>query len=328
MPHRNGVVMKAPFSCNEGKGAVGSGVRSNMTSRFAPAGFVIQPSDHRIANPAGAEVTPSCLGHTLVARLLIASLLVVDLAGCLPRTASPSGEMVFVPAGDFWMGSNQGDADEAPMHRLYLDAFWIDRYEVTNAQYADFLNATRGDRGRCEGHICADIKVENPDSRLLYEEGQYVAERGYEDHPVIEVSWHGAKAYCQYHGKRLPSEAEWEKAARGTAGATYPWGEVLDPHRLNSDYRVGDTTPVGSYPEGASPYGAYDMAGNVWEWVADWYEAYPGSAAWSPFFGHRYKVVRGGSWNHPADDARCARRDIAHPDRRLRVVGFRCARDD
>jgi formylglycine-generating enzyme required for sulfatase activity len=184
-----------------------------------------------------------------------------------------------------------------------------------------------------------------------------VAERGYDDHPVTEVSWYGAQAYCEHRGKRLPSETEWEKAARGTEGAIYPWGEEFDPHKpprsgprlggdsdarrrglkakenscgikLNSDYRVGDTTPVGNYPDGASPYGAHDMAGNVWEWVADWYAAYPGSAYQSPFFGRKYKVVRGGSWNHPADDARCARRDIAHPARRLRVVGFRCVRDN
>ncbi len=176
----------------------------------------------------------------------MASLLLVGLAGCLPRTASPGGEMAFVPASAFWMGSDEGDADEGPMQQVYPEAFWIDRYEVTNTQYAEFLNATQGDQLRCGGHICADPKVENPDSHLLYEEGRYVAERGYDDHPVTEVSWHGAKAYCQHYGKRLPSEAEWEKAARGTEGATYPWGEEFDPHKLNSDYRVGDTTPVGS----------------------------------------------------------------------------------
>jgi formylglycine-generating enzyme required for sulfatase activity len=324
----NEAMMKAPFSCSEGKGAAGFMVRKNTTTRFAPAGFVIQPSDRRIADPAGAEVIPFCSGHTLVGRLLVALLLLVGLAGCLPRAASPGGEMVLVPAGAFWMGSNEGDADEGPTHQVYLEAFWIDRYEVTNAQYAEFLNATQGDQGRCGGHICTDTQVENPDSHLLYQEGRYVAERGYDAHPVTEVSWYGAKAYCEQHGKRLPSEAEWEKAARGTEGTTYPWGEQFDPHKLNSDYRVGDTMPVGSYPDGASPYGVCDMAGNVWEWVADWYEAYPGSAYRSPFFGHKYKVVRGGSWNHPGGDARCARRDIAHPDRRLRVVGFRCARDN
>jgi formylglycine-generating enzyme required for sulfatase activity len=263
-----------------------------------------------------------------MARLLTASLLLFSLAGCLPRTASPGEEMVLVPAGAFWMGSSEGDSDERPMQQVYLRAFWIDRYEVTNAQYAEFLNATQGEQERCGGQICADTKVENPDGHLVYEKGRYRVERGYDNHPVTEVSWYGAQAYCERYGKRLPSEAEWEKAARGTDGAAYPWGEEFDSHKLNSDYRVGDTTPVGSYTDGASPYGAYDMAGNVWEWVADWYAAYPGSAYQSPFFDHKYKVVRGGSWNHPADDARCARRDIAHPDRRLRVVGFRCAYDN
>ena len=258
-------------------------------------------------------------------RLLIALLLLVGLAGCLPLTTSRGGEMVFVPAGAFWMGSNEGNADEGPMHPVNLGAFWIDRHQVTNAQYAGFLNATEGDQGRCGGHICADTKAETPDSHLLYEAGRYVAERGYDDHPVIEVSWYGAKAYCEHYGKRLPSETEWEKAARGTEGATYPWGEAFDPHKLNSDNRVGDTTPVGSYPDGASPYGAGDMAGNVWEWVADWYAPYPGSGYRSPFFG-TYKVVRGGSWNHPAADARCSTRDLAHPVRRIGVVGFRCAK--
>jgi formylglycine-generating enzyme required for sulfatase activity len=327
MPFGNGAMIKAPFPCNEGKGAADFMVRKKPPG-FAPAGFVIQPPTRRICNPAGAEVTRFHFSYTLVAQLLLALLLLVGLAGCLPRAASPGKEMVFVPAGAFWMGNEEGAADEGPLQQIYLEAFWTDRYEVTNAQYAEFLNATQGDPGRCGGHICADTKVENPDSHLLYEEGRYVAERGYEDHPVTEVSWYGAKAYCEHYGKRLPSEAEWEKTARGTDGATYPWGEEFDPHKLNSDDRVGDTTPVGSYPDGASPYGVFDMAGNVWEWVADWYDAYPGSAYRSPFFGHKYKVVRGGSWNHPGDDARCARRDIAHPDRRLRVVGFRCARDN
>ena len=347
MRFRNGAMTKAPFSCHEGKGAAGFMARLGVFKSWGSERWLSSKAYRNQAsgstdNPlgldtslrsysAGARPGPfSTLPQLLYApaRLLMALLLLVGLAGCLPRAASPGGEMVFVPAGAFWMGSNEGDADEGPVHQVYLEAFWIDRYEVTNAQYAEFLNATQGDQGRCGGHICADTKVENPDSHLLYQEGRYVAERGYDAHPVIEVSWYGAKAYCEHYGKRLPSEAEWEKAARGTEGAAYPWGKEYDPHKLNSDYRVGDTTPVGSYPDGASPYGACDMAGNVWEWVAEWYDAYPGSAYRSPFFGHKYKVVRGGSWNHPADDARCARRDIAHPDRRLRVVGFRCARDN
>ncbi|MEA3459628.1 MAG: SUMF1/EgtB/PvdO family nonheme iron enzyme, partial [Chloroflexota bacterium] len=192
--------------------------------------------------------------------------------GCVVTQAPPE-EMVFVPAGAFLMGSEEGREDEKPMREVYLDGFCIDRYEVTNAKYAEFLNAIDGHVGRCGGHDCADTKDEDPDSHLFYDYrlGRYMVEAGYEDHPVIKVSWYGAKAYCEHHGKRLPTEAEWEKAARGTDRGRYPWGDEFDARKLNSDCRIGDTTPVGSFPEGASPYGAYDMAGNVWEWVADWY---------------------------------------------------------
>jgi len=236
--------------------------------------------------------------------------------------------MVLVPAGEFIMGSNDGCEDERPARKVYLNAFYIDKYEVTNAEYVEFLNAMGSHVGRCGNHDCIDTKDDAPDSHILYEGSRYVVERGYENHPVIKVSWYGAKAYCERYGKRLPTEAEWEKAARGAEEVVYPWGNEFDSHRLNSDYRVGDTTPVGSYPGGASPYGAYDMAGNIWEWVDDWYQAYPGSDCRSDLFGRKYKVVRGGSWNHPGSDARCACRDIAHPARRLRVVGFRCAATD
>lgn len=242
------------------------------------------------------------------------------------RVPDPTEGMVFVPAGSFVMGSELGADDERPTREVYLDAFYIDRYEVTNGQYVEFLNAVEDRLERCGGHQCVDTKDEDPDSHIPYQAGRYAVETGYENHPVIKVSWYGARAYCEYRGKRLPSEAEWEKAARGGDGRAYPWGDEFDAYRANTDYRVGDTTPVGSYPDGVSPYGAYDMAGNVWEWVADWYQAYPGSDYRSDFLGQKYKIVRGGSWNHPGYDARCAYRDLAHPARRILVVGFRCAR--
>jgi len=260
-------------------------------------------------------------------------LIVVALAGTagfflgLFPTAPPPSDVVLVPAGEFIMGSQEGSPDERPAWRVCLEAFYIDRYQVTNAQYARFLNAVGGPAGQCGGHICLDTWAEDPDSRILYREGRYVVEAGYEQHPVTNVSWYGAQAYCRYYGKRLPTEAEWEKAARGSDGRAYPWGDSFDPRKLNSDHWIGDTTLVGSYPAGVSPYEAYDMAGNVWEWVADWYQAYPRSEYQSPFFGEKYKVVRGGSWNHPGSDARTTRRDIAHPARRIHVVGFRCVRE-
>lgn len=213
--------------------------------------------------------------------------------------------MVFIPSGAFIMGVNAaGPSDDSPEHQVYLDPYWMDINQVTNSQY----------------HRCADAGecYEPQDLR-------YYTDSNYSDHPVVFVTWHDALRYCQWEGKRLPTEAEWEKAARGTHGWRYPWGNELDRSRLNAGDRVGGTTPVGSYPSGASPYGVLDMAGNVWGWVADWYTAYPGSQYHSDLFGQKYKVVRGGSWNHPDEDARSFHRDIASPSRAIRVVGFRCA---
>jgi formylglycine-generating enzyme required for sulfatase activity len=231
-----------------------------------------------------------------------------------PRLPPAPGDMVRVPAGPFRMGADRvppdslrPEADEGPQHTVRLDAYWIDRYEVTNAQFRDCARAD----------ACAE-----PDDL------RYYADATYADHPVVFVTWYDARDYCGWAGKRLPSEAEWEKAARGTDGRIYPWGTGLALERLNADYRVGTTTAVGSYPGGASPYGAYDMAGNVWEWTSDWYAPYPGSSVHSDLFGEKYKVLRGGSWNHPPEDARVDHRDVAHPERAIQVVGFRCALDD
>lgn len=239
------------------------------------------------------------------------------------RPRLPPAGMVWVPPGPFVMGTDAGRPDESPPHVVDLPGFYIDRYEVTAAEYARFLNA-RGSL-TCDGHPCADLWPENPQSPLQVVSYTVRARPGLGSHPVTWVSWYGAAAFCAYYGKRLPTEAEWEKAARGPDGRRYPWGNEYLPGRANAGGVHRGTLPVGSLPLGASPYAALDMAGNVWEWVADWYHPYPGSSYRSPFFGH-YKVVRGGSWNHPVFDARTTARDIAHPARRLGVVGFRCAR--
>lgn len=214
--------------------------------------------------------------------------------------------MVPIPAGLFTMGADRSPLDdEVPRHSVHLDTYWIDRYEVTNAQYQNCVAAG----------ACAE-----PDDLRYYADAAYAA------HPVVFVTWYDAGDYCAWVGKRLPKEAEWEKAARGTDGRIYPWGAGVAADRLNAAYRVGATTAVGSYLAGASPYGAYDMAGNVWEWTADWYTPYPGASMQSDLFGAKYKVLRGGSWNHPDVDARVYHRDIAHPGRAIQVVGFRCAK--
>ena len=233
----------------------------------------------------------------------------VSEAGQVWVIPTDGAEMVYVPAGEFIMGSDEPRRrDEQPIHTVYLDAFWIDKTEVTNAQY----------RACVEAGACSE-----PQERMT--ERYNDPDRA--KHPVMWVDWNQANAYCQWAGKRLPTEAEWEKACRGTDGRTYPWGEGIDCDHANySECKVmGGSVPVGSKPKGASPYGALDMAGNVWEWVADWYEAYPGSAYRSPFFGHENKVMRGGDWGNVPRAVRCAIRNYSDPDHAYYGKGFRCA---
>jgi serine/threonine-protein kinase len=266
----------------------------------------------------------------------------IPVAAVIPPTPTPSAPlgMVYVPAGEFIMGSDEGDSDEQPVHTVYLDTFYVDEYEVTNAQFAQFLN----EQGNQEEGGVTWLDIGDEDCLITESGGQYQPKSGYSDHPVIEVSWYGANAYCQWAGKRLPTEAEWEKAARGTDGLIYPWGNTFDGTKLNFadkntsfdwsdsnwDDGYADTAPVGSYPDGASPYGALDMAGNVAEWVADWhdssyYAASPESNPKGPASGH-YPVIRGGSWHINGALVRAAVRSWYPPDDSLSHVGFRCAR--
>jgi formylglycine-generating enzyme required for sulfatase activity len=234
--------------------------------------------------------------------------------------------MVHVPAGEFIMGSDEGDDDEQPVHTVYLDAFYIDKTEVTNAQFAQFLN----EQGNQEEGGVTWLDIGDEDCLITESGGQYQPKSGYGDHPVVEVSWYGARAYCQWTGKRLPAEAEWEKAARGTYGRTYPWGEGIDCDHAQYGECGGRTVPVGSKPWGASPYGVLDMAGNVWEWVADWYDSdyysqSPDRNPPGPDSG-QYRVLRGGSWGSIPYDVRGGSRFGSNPDDSGYHRGFRCAR--
>ena len=222
--------------------------------------------------------------------------------------------MVFVPAGEFTMGS-QILPDEQPVHTVNLNAFWIDTYEVTNALYHQCVAA--GGCGLPQGTSTAS--------------GGSYDDPAQSNYPVTQVTWADADQYCQWAGKRLPTEAEWEKAARGTDARIYPWGNTFNAAWVNSAFN-GDlhTTAVGRYPAGASPYGALDMAGNVWEWVADWFDDYyyaqsPHDNPTGPA-SSRLKVARGGGYGGTDAVMRASQRRSMYPDEYGGFLGFRCAR--
>lgn len=244
-------------------------------------------------------------------------------------------EMVLIPAGEFIMGSRDSMGiyadnrtptgryvnyyrDGQPQHKVYLEAYYIDKYEVTNALYKVFCDATGREYSK------------NPHWDLNY----FLFKP---NHPVTNVSWHDAQAYAEWAGKRLPTEAEWEKAARSSDGREYPWGNEWDPRACNwqdgirSDGSVDGfrrTAPVGSFPKDRSPYGVMDMAGNLREWCQDWYD--PGYYAVSPDTnplgpdGGNARVKRGSSWQHHFSDGGCATRSSMIPYWRYDKSGFRC----
>ena len=231
----------------------------------------------------------------------------------LPRPSE--GSMVSIPAGEFTMGSPDGDPDERPAHKVHVDAFSMDVYEVTVRQYAEFLQSTG---------------IRSPS------DWQTMNQPAYQKRPVANVDWEDAAAYCKWAGKRLPTEAEWEKAARGTDGRLYPWGNE-PPTPLHANYGKtgsnshGTLVPVGTLEDGKSPYGIYDMAGNVWEWVSDWYDNdyYKNSPSKNPTGPPRggFKVIRGGSWNSNQRNLRSSDRYWDPPSfRSLYFPGFRCAK--
>jgi serine/threonine-protein kinase len=220
--------------------------------------------------------------------------------------------MVYVAGGTFEMGSTQGNADEQPVHSVTLDGFWIDRTEVTNVQYTGCVAAG----------VCS-----LPSESGSFSRDSYYGDSQYAEYPVIWVSWDDATTYCEWAGGRLPSEAEWEVAARGPDGHVYPWGnDPPDDTLLNYNHHVGDTTRVGSYPKGQSWVGALDMAGNVWEWVNDWYGSYPSELQVNPVgpASGQARVLRGGSWKRNERAVRAALRNNDTPVNRYDDVGFRC----
>jgi len=225
-------------------------------------------------------------------------------------------QMVYVPGGTFQMGSEEGWDSEKPVHTVFLNAFWMDQTEVTNLQYAKCVDA----------EACSA-----PENNKSFSRNSYFMNPDFAGYPVVNVSWYDAVDYCTWVERRLPTEAEWEKAAKDGESLTYPWGEMVDCSYANYINCTGDTTEVGSYPAGASPYAVLDMSGNVWEWVADWYDALyyesnPIDYPTGPESG-AYRVVRGGSWNDYEWYIRSASRYSYFPDNKRFSVGFRCVMD-
>jgi len=288
--------------------------------------------------------------------------------------------MALVPAGTFKMGSNKEEnlamyrgsndlnpygfndrlyVDERPAHKVKLPAYLIDEYEVTNAQYREFVIATRHRvpftwakngyaasidflsyisleelRKVAADRFLLDMDVTTMDQKSLLEELEKI-QTSRDAMPVTAVNWFDARDYCKWAGKRLPSEAEWEKAARGPKNFEYPWGNKWDASKINTTSEDDEApySAVGSFPGDRSPYGVYDMAANVSEWVADWYDAYPGNTASSSrFFGKTQRVVRGGMASSGHYDSlsvvfRSAKRTHLFPSTALIDLGFRCAKD-
>ncbi|RME75071.1 MAG: formylglycine-generating enzyme family protein, partial [Planctomycetota bacterium] len=240
--------------------------------------------------------------------------------------------MVYVPAGYFIMGRSRKDAqldqNQTPENRIYLPGFYIDKYEVTNRQYRKFLTAIQ--RSHSHSEYCHPNEPKNKDHTPMYwTDPDY----NQDDQPVVGVDWYDAYAFAKYVGKRLPTEQQWEKAARGSDGRLWPWGNKWNPNALNH-YTTGPKKPtvVGSYPLGKSPYGCYDMAGNVWEWTDSKYAPYPNSLFKVPRKERNYYILRGGSWNDNEiylADIRLTMTVFRFPKpRSLRGphIGFRCVK--
>jgi len=314
-------------------------------------------------------------------QLLIGGIFCLALAGCsTPSTKVAGKSMVLIPAGEFQMGSDKKDdprmwrdanalnpygfldrlyMDEQPKHAVNLPDYMIDVYEVTNAQYREFVIANRQPmpyawvrNGYDLPHdLLSYTSVENlrkvatdkfrldmdttqmSHDALLAELDKIQSAR--DNLPVTSVSWFDANNYCMWAGKRLPTEAEWEKAARGPNNTEYPWGNDWDPKNINvmSDDDEIPYSAVGSFPADQSAYGVYDMAANVAEWVADWYQPYPGAKPYdNKFYGTKQRVVRGGMASSGHYDSisvvfRAAKRTHLLPMTALIDLGFRCAKD-
>lgn len=267
--------------------------------------------------------------------LMAIGIFTISMLGYSDETPVPE-DMVLIPAGEFQMGSDHTEAgeDEQPVHTVYVDAFYMDTHEVTNAEYKEFLLENPQWKK-------AEIQEKFHDDRYLRNWSGNKYPSGKADHPVNYISWYAAMAYAKWAGKRLPTEAEWEKAARGgLLGRKYPWGDTITPENANYGRNIGKVSPVGQYaPNG---YGLYDMAGNVWEWCLDAYnpDYYTMSPGRNPFSDRnnvewtinnftnveKERSIRGGDWYTEPQYTRCTFRFSQIPSHTSSNIGFRCVK--
>jgi iron(II)-dependent oxidoreductase len=264
------------------------------------------------------------------AQFLLLTLFALTAIGQTQATAvvaSSFNKMVLVPEGHFVMGSNKGPDDEKPEHHVFMKSFLIDVLPVSNADFAKFLNA-QGLKNHLGESFYDD---DDRDARIHRRDASWQADLGYATHPVNEVSWVGARDYCTWLNKRLPTEAEWEKAARGTDGRQYPWGNSR-PNNKRALYGTAynSSAPVDAFPEGASPYGVFDLSGNQWEWVSSAYRPYPYSAddGRENQTAGPVRSTRGGGHDSSEDELTTTQRGrnlSRNPKAGHHNIGFRCA---
>jgi formylglycine-generating enzyme required for sulfatase activity len=298
-------------------------VSSSVVLVIATAGSAnAKPAPTPPSPPAPVEPKQPALSFAYAA---IRQLQQKKIASLLQNGIVPPLDMVFVPAGEFRRGSDDGPSDEQPERVLYLPDFWIDRHEVTNEQYGKFLAWMQQSKDHSQ---CHPDEPKNKDHTPAYWSD---ATWNQPNQPVVGVDWYDAYAYAAWARKRLPTEAEWEKAARGLDNRKFPWGHRWDDARANGQRKRQTTEEVGTLAGGASPYGAMDMAGNAAEWCADWYDAHYYQTA--PDANPKgapagtLRVVRGGSFLSLADECRVTTRSRSLPTMRLFTIGFRCAKD-
>jgi formylglycine-generating enzyme required for sulfatase activity len=277
-----------------------------LTSVTATASATVAPTRTATLEPSS---TPTWTGTEVIeATLTFLPDYSMDVKGV---------PMAYVPEGFFAMGNDLGSIDEQPIHPVNLDAFYIDKFEVTNGFYEACVEAA----------VCQPVKKKSSVTRSNYFDDPH-----YVRFPVIFVDWNMAQTYCEtWREARLPTEAEWEKAARGRTNVIYPWGDTPDCNLANYGNCLGDTSGAMIYALGQSRYGVYNMAGNVWEWVSDWYSddyyrSSPEDNPQGPDSGNE-KVLRGGSWKDDYSEMRSVNRESEKPAYFSNVIGFRCAKD-